>query len=259
MKNSLMGFDSNFGEKLTIPYKPNVALPVSINMVMPTLFSRSSSHNDDIDRALNFFTKERGSIAISQAICSTHRVDLQSNSASKFTQPFIEAIKGMHYCHTIQPKSYYSSGLHLASKKSELIQNSEIKRFIDEFGTHYATSTVLGVKLHAERRYSFQERSSNSDEDLKKCNTANGVKIVGMQINPDLVKCNSPSLLDSNFTSREMQRYLVTTSGSYAISNITNWSSQIVEMYTEGILYPAPIKRKLAPILDLLQEESIKV
>lgn len=103
VKNSLMGFDSNFGEKLTIPYKPNVALPVSINMVMPTLFSRSSSHNDDIDRALNFFTKERGSIAISQAICSTHRVDLQSNSASKFTQPFIEAIKGMHYYHTIQP------------------------------------------------------------------------------------------------------------------------------------------------------------
>ena len=147
----------------------------------------------------------------------------------------------------------------MASGKSELIQNNELKRFIDEFGTHYATSTLLGVKLHAERRYSFQERSSNSDEDLKKCNTASGVKVIGMQVNPDFIECNNPSLLDSNFTSKYMDRYLVTTLGSYATSNFSNWSSHIVDMYSDGLLYPAPIKRRLAPILDLLHEESIKV
>ena len=80
---------------------------------------------------------DRGSVAISQAICSTHRVDISQRSGKRFTEPFLEAIRG----------------LYLASNKSDLEQKFELKRFIDEFGTHYASKTILGVKLLAERRY----------------------------------------------------------------------------------------------------------
>ena len=63
-------------------------------------------------------------------------------SKKQFTEPFLEAIKG----------------LNLASNKSILEQKFELKRFIDEFGTHYSSSTIMGVKLLTERRYSFNER-----------------------------------------------------------------------------------------------------
>ena len=63
-------------------------------------------------------------------------------SKKRFTEPFLEAIKG----------------LNLASNKSILEQKFELKRFIDEFGTHYPSSTIMGVKLLTERRYSFNER-----------------------------------------------------------------------------------------------------
>ena len=65
MKNSLMGFSSSFGNDLEIPYKPYLALPITVNFKLPTLFSRSSSRDDDIDRLKRFFMEEEGSIAIS--------------------------------------------------------------------------------------------------------------------------------------------------------------------------------------------------
>ena len=42
-------------------------------------------------------------------------------------------------------------GLHLASNKSEFEQKFELKRFIDEYGTHYPKSSILGVKILSER------------------------------------------------------------------------------------------------------------
>ena len=38
-------------------------------------------------------------------------------------------------------------GLHLVSNETREKQNAEFKRFINEFGTHYAQQTILG-KIH---------------------------------------------------------------------------------------------------------------
>ena len=40
------------------------------------MFSRSWSDGDDVGKVLNFFVKERGSIAISEAVCLTHKIDI---------------------------------------------------------------------------------------------------------------------------------------------------------------------------------------
>ena len=41
--------------------------------------------------------------------------------------------------------------------------------------------------------------------------------------------------LYQNFTSNNLQRYVVTTSGSYAFSNATYWSDQLKQMNEKGI------------------------
>ena len=53
-------------------------MPFKVSIVLPTLFRRGSSTDDEIQRIEKFLVNDRGSIAISQAICSTHRVDISN-------------------------------------------------------------------------------------------------------------------------------------------------------------------------------------
>ena len=128
MKHSLMGMKSSVGEDLEVPYKPKPGVPVNINLKLPTLFSRSRSNDDQLKRVKKFFEEEKGSVAISQAACSTNRIDLSSMASKTMTLSFIEAVKGLHF----------------VSNDTKDRQNLELKRFINEFGTHYSQQTILG-------------------------------------------------------------------------------------------------------------------
>ena len=46
-----------------------------------------------------------------------------------------------------------------------------IVRFVNEFGTHYASTSEMGTKITIERRYTSKERSKSDKNDLKNCNT----------------------------------------------------------------------------------------
>ena len=66
---------------------------VTIGVQLPTLLSRSTEENKYIKELKFFFEQENGSIAISQAMCSTHRVDLVLASAKKqFTEQFLDSM-----------------------------------------------------------------------------------------------------------------------------------------------------------------------
>jgi hypothetical protein len=241
-KNSFFGLDLKFGEGVTIPYKPHAAVPITVNFQLPTLFSRSTSRDNEIQKVRDFLIKDHGSIAISQAVCTTHRIDIAPRSKKAFTMPFIDAVKG----------------LQIAATENDTLKEIEFKRFIDEFGTHYAKTTILGVRLLSERRYDTKERANYQDKELKNCNTASGVKVIGMQVDPDLEQCQIPSLMGDDFSSHELQRFIVTTFGSYAVSNASEWGRQIADMYLQGNLYPVPVKRDLVPILDLFQDSNFE-
>ncbi len=133
-----------------------------MTMKLPTLFSKFSSKDKAMQNIMNFFVKENGSIAVSQAKCTTHRVDISRPYTKKlFTLPFLDALRG----------------LEAVSTKSGYHQLVEFRRFIDEFGTHYSKRTILGVRLLSERRYTANERDISSDSELKRCNTISGVKV----------------------------------------------------------------------------------
>ena len=74
--------------------KSSLAIPITLKIKLPTLFRRGSSNDDEIERVKKFLIENRGSIAISQALCSTHRVDISAISKKTFTEPFLEAVKG---------------------------------------------------------------------------------------------------------------------------------------------------------------------
>ena len=67
----------------------------------------------------------------------TNQVDIASYSQKKFVAPFVDAVKALYLVST-----------------NENLRILEFKRFINEFGTHYASTSEMGTKLSIERRYS---------------------------------------------------------------------------------------------------------
>ena len=137
----------------------NKKSPSQFSIRFPNLFSRSWEKQDDINQIKDFFVKEKGSIAVTQALCITHKVDVSDVSRKVFTEPFIDTVKALN--NTIL-------------KGSLPQQVHEFRRLVNEFGTHYASSTELGTKLTVERRYTRHERQGVNDKSLKDCNTLAG-------------------------------------------------------------------------------------
>ena len=126
---------------------------------LPSLFSRSWEKDGGINNVKDFFVKEKGTIAVTEALCITHKVDISDTSKKTFKKPFIDTVISMNEAIVNGTLAH---------------QLHEFKRFVNEFGTHYASSTELGTKLSIERRYSSQERRGVKDRELKNCNTLAG-------------------------------------------------------------------------------------
>ncbi len=109
---------------------------VNLEQTIPSLFTRGEAASNDVAKTKEFFTKDRGTIALSEAVCITQRVDISDKSKKVFTEPFEAAV----------------INLHMASLKGEGERMLAFKQFVSEFGTHYASITELGTKLSVERR-----------------------------------------------------------------------------------------------------------
>lgn len=127
---------------------------------IPPLFTRSWSNSQDIDRVKDFFVKEKGSVAITDAVCLTHKIDISDLSKKQFVEPFIDSVRSIY--------SVIKSG----NKNAQI---REFKRFVNEFGTHYSSSAEMGTRISIERRYTAAERSGAEDNELKDCNTVAGI------------------------------------------------------------------------------------
>ena len=126
---------------------------------LPSLFSRSWESSENINNIKDFFVKEKGSIAVTEALCITHKVDISDTSKKTFTEPFIDTVVALN------------EAILNGSAQRQL---QEFKRFVNEFGTHYASTSELGTKLTIERRYTSQERRGVKEKSLKDCNTLAG-------------------------------------------------------------------------------------
>ena len=130
-------------------------------------------------------------------------------------------------------------------------QELEFKRFIDEFGTHYASQTWLGVKLYSEFRFSKNETLEQTENDLKDCATEGAMKLLGIQENADYQKCNIPTLLNNKAATEHLPRFNIITFGSFVVTQPKKWKKQIRKMAEDNTLIPVPLQRKLRPIIEL--------
>lgn len=59
----------------------------------------------DVDQVKKFFMKEGGSIAITEAVCLTHKVDISDHSKKVFVDTFTDAIRYKQYLLNISDHS----------------------------------------------------------------------------------------------------------------------------------------------------------
>ncbi|XP_023334770.1 uncharacterized protein LOC111706201 [Eurytemora carolleeae] len=97
---------------------------------IPPIFSRSWGDNKDVEKVRNFFTKEQGSISVTEAICLTHRVDIADAARKVLLQGFIDSVVSL--------ESF--------SDVNRTLQEAEFRRFVNEYGTHYQTTSKLGTR-----------------------------------------------------------------------------------------------------------------
>ena len=91
---------SVIGYGIELVKKVNVRIPVhdmvTINVEMPTLLSRANEGNNYIRDINFFFERENGSIAVSQAMCTVHMLEVILGAREKqFTKPFLDNLAGL--------------------------------------------------------------------------------------------------------------------------------------------------------------------
>ena len=114
----------------------------------------------------------------------------------------------------------------------------------------------MGTKLSIERRYTANERSSSSQNDLKNCNTLAGAKVFGLQTEESNFNCKNKNLLDNNLESENVERMIVTTHGSFIANSLAEWSKQVINLVMADTFSPRVIRRELKPILHLFDENN---
>ena len=78
-----------------------------------------------------------------------------------------------------------------------------------------------------ERRYTATERSSSSQNELKNCNTLAGAKVFGLQTEESHFNCQNRKLLGNELDSKNVERRIVTTHGSFIADSLAEWSKQV--------------------------------
>ena len=117
----------------------------------------------------------------------------------------------------------------------------------------------MGVKVHAERRYSVKEKTDINDADLKRCNTENAIKVVKFQMDPDSEKCKKRAELRQRASSSNIRRTVITTFGTFMSKNTpvpidsekndSRWSKLITSLMSMKKYTPRVLKRELVLIL----------
>ncbi len=135
-------------------------------------------------------------------------------------------------------------------------REQEFKRFINEFGTHYASTSEMGTKLTIERRYSAKERATSDVNDMKNCNKLAGAKIFGLQAEQSHFHCKNKALTDNEIASDSVDRMIITTYGSFIAKSLAEWSKQVISLVQGSSFSPRVIRRELRSILHLFTEKN---
>ena len=164
----------------------------------------SSDKNSKANNIQKFFEEHNGEIVISSVSCVTHILRLSSYIDPTFTQAFKEGATKLNAA--VRNRSPQRDAM-----------NDALRKFFDNFGTHYFKTAYLGRKTIFQKK--FQEKSSDSSEEnqRRQCVSNAAAKSIGSNVNAakfrvESRKCNSGNGGD------KFQSESVTTLGNLAES-----------------------------------------
>ena len=105
--------------------------------------------------------------------------------------------------------------LYKATEEDDQSKLREFKRFVNEFGTHYAVISEIGTKLSIERRYTSEERDRSNVDEIGQCNTLVGTKVFGFQMEKNFHNCSNDDLKSQRRKSKLLERTVISTHGSF--------------------------------------------
>ena len=236
--------------------------------------SQNTETNEDLE---NFFTKEHGSISRSSARCSVYRMEVDINDPNlQLSSSFKSAIINLEAVLNQYEEVVTSNGL-----RYQFINNDDddkyllnyksvtdaLMTFIETYGTHYAKSTIMGIGVYFETRYTETETNINNEEVRNKCSSrSGGISLLGFKYDSDNKKCEGNLDDTTKGEDTRLKRFISNTYGTLpggsssksSCNFLTEWSEMVEKMYDEGTLQPNPTQQELAPIYDIFETEAVK-
>ena len=141
-----------------------------------------------------------------------------------------------------------------------LQQESQVKHFVDDYGTHYGREVTMGSSFSFESRYNKEETNNYSTKQKKECSTKSGARIFGIQAEKDESQCTGTLNDTTAGENTAVNRFSSTTIGSFPAGGgtLAEWSTQLQQMAAEGALMPSPIRRNMEPIVNVLKTDAAK-
>ena len=94
--------------------------------------------------------------------------------------------------------------------------------FIKTYGTHYAKSTIMGIGVDFETRYTEKETLEKTKQKREKCSTiSGGVQLFGLSISSKDKECTGSLKDTTKGKNTRLQRFISNTYGTLPVSSST--------------------------------------
>jgi len=200
---------------------------------LPSLVKIAWENTNDVRNLATFFTLVKGALAISEAQCITHKIDVSQFLTPSFHPTFVGVLRI------------------LADQDTEVKQQRAFKRFVRDYGTHYVSSAFLGAKISSLTRYSSYERLMLGKQKLIECSTMQAFDYFKLEDEQEkkslnLSQCWSDG--DGNHIDEGANsRTRLVNFGTKPNKKLTDWKD----------IKPIPIKIELTPIVNLFNPTNL--
>lgn len=170
-----------------------------------------------------FLRTEQGAVAVLEATCLTQEYSFGSVDFPTFRQGFLMTIRNV------------------ANNPSD----ENLKKFIDEYGTHYSKKTTMGAKIQAITKFTKEEKKKMGEKEMQNCaSESKSLKFAIGSSDKSSSECKHSATMSSKLKGSSTERTTISSVGAAPSSSVEEWAKTTA-------LAPEPIKADYVPITDL--------
>jgi len=214
---------------------------------LPSLVTIAWENTEDVKNLAGFFTLVKGALAVSEAQCITHKIDVSQFLTPSFHPTFVGVLRI------------------LSEQNTEVKQQRAFKRFVRDYGTHYLSSAFLGAKMSSLTRYSSYERLMLGKQKLIECSSMQAFEKFKLEDKELKESLNSSMYASgvhglSKCWSDGDENHL--QEGGNSRSKLVNFGTKpdkkkLADWKDSKEFNPIPIKAELTPIVNLFSTANL--